>query len=231
MSIAEEPDPTTYDCFNSFFTRELTLEARPINAAKVVSPVDGSISQIGTLDNDKLIQAKGKTYSLSTLLANDAELANKFHAGSFATLYLSPKDYHRIHMPTDGTLEKMIYIPGKLFSVNKTTTENVDNLFARNERIVCVFNTELGKMAVIMVGAIFVGSMETVWAGQITPSNNRVIQTDNYVNRKIVLEKGDEMGRFNMGSTVILLFERNKINWSTNLKADASITMGQQLVI
>jgi phosphatidylserine decarboxylase len=193
--------------------------------------VDGSISQIGKINSGEVFQAKKRTYNLKTLLAGDQELANRFENGHFATLYLSPKDYHRIHMPADGKLVKMTYVPGRLFAVNTHTTRVINNLFARNERVISIFETMIGPMAMIMVGAINVGSMETVWAGEITPAKKRMITTINYRDKNIHLNRGDEMGRFNMGSTVIILFTKDCMQWHPHLQADQLITMGMSLGI
>ena len=241
LGIAVEPNPENYLHFNDFFVRKLQSNTRPISsqANSITSPVDGAVSQIGLIDNTQLFQAKGKTYSLSSLLAqdqannqaNDQNLADKFTNGHFATLYLSPRDYHRIHMSLDGTLKKMIYVPGDLFAVNQLTVHNVSDLFARNERTIIWFETEAGPMVMILVGAIFVGSMETIWhEGMITPPYGKEIQTWNYDannEERLLLKKGEEMGRFNMGSTVILLFGKDQISWSEELQRGSSLQMGQ----
>jgi len=233
MSIAARPDPADYVHFNDFFTRGLTPSARLVDGAAdaVVSPVDGIVSQAGTITGGKLIQAKGMDYSIEALLAGDQTLANTFANGDFITLYLSPRDYHRIHMPVTGTLKSMSYIPGDLFSVNPATTETIDKLFARNERVIQVFDTEIGSMALIMVGAIFVGSMETVWAGQLTPATGRNPSIVDYTNsgKPVRLLKGEEMGRFNMGSTVILLFENNRLSWENAIQAEYRVELGQKI--
>jgi len=228
MSLAKQPDGTVYKHFNDFFTRELRSDARPIVPGKitVISPVDGSISQIGKINSGEIFQAKGRSYDLDALLAGDYEMAENFKDGQFATLYLSPRDYHRIHMPLDGKLIKMTYAPGKLFAVNNHTAKVVEQLFARNERIISYFETAIGSMAIIMVGAMNVGSMETVWAGEITPTNNRSITIMDYNDRQIYLKRGDEMGRFNMGSTVIVLFGKDRTQWLPGLQPDQLITMG-----
>ncbi len=227
MSLAKQPDATAYKTFNDFFTRELRPDVRPINQDNntIICPVDGSISQIGKIESGEIFQAKGRTYNLDTLLAGDDTAAN-FKDGQFATLYLSPRDYHRIHMPLDGKLTRMIYVPGKLFAVNSHTVRVVDRLFARNERVISYFDTDIGPVAMILVGAINVGSIETVWAGEITPTKNRSITTSDYKDRQIQLKRGEEMGRFNMGSTVILLFCKNRVQWLPNLQADQLVTMG-----
>ena len=232
MSLANNPDPESYSTFNTFFTRELSAEARPIrlDGKIILSPVDGAVSQVGNIDQnnniDTLIQAKGKSYTLKDLLVED-ELVSLFSGGTFATLYLSPKDYHRIHMPVSGQLKQMIYVPGKLFAVNSHTVRVVDSVFARNERVINIFNTDIGPMAMVMVGALNVGSMETVWVGEITPAKDRIINDTQYSDGDIQLQQGQEMGRFNMGSTVILLFPKDAIQWSAEMKADKFIVMGE----
>jgi len=231
MSIAEKQDVGDYKHFNDFFTRLLKSDTRPlaIEQEAILSPVDGTISQIGEIRGDIIIQAKGHEYSLEQLLAGCSDWIYKFSNGKFATLYLSPRDYHRIHMPLGGDLQQMIYLPGKLFAVNAHTTRVVDGLFARNERVINIFETDIGPMAIIMVGAIFVGSMETVWKGQITPSSERIFKTIDYKMETISLQKGDEMGRFNMGSTVILLFSQDQLSWQPDMQAGRKILMGEQL--
>ncbi len=221
MSLAKNPDPESYSSFNTFFTRGLSPEARPITLDEkiILSPVDGAISQIGNIQNNTIIQAKGKSYTLKHLLVED-ELVNMFSGGTFATLYLAPRDYHRIHMPVSGQLSRMIYVPGKLFAVNSHSVRVVDAVFAKNERVINIFDTDIGPMAVVMVGALNVGSMETVWSGQITPAKNRIINDTQFSGNDIKLEQGQEMGRFNMGSTVILLFPKNVIQWSADMVAD-----------
>ena len=232
MQIAEQADPRSFASFNEFFTRRLKNSERPIDdtASSIVSPVDGNISQLGDIDEDAILQAKGKQFSLRALLANDTNTINRFTFGSFATIYLSPKDYHRIHLPVDGELLKMTYVPGHLFSVNAATSKNVDQLFARNERLICLFETEFGLMAEILVGAIFVGGMETVWQGEITPARPRELRLWEYdpaSDTQTNYAKGEEMGRFNMGSTVILLFEQGRMKWSTALHSGTKVQMGQ----
>jgi len=231
MSLAKEPDSTAYKHFNDFFTRELRPGVRPITVDKniIISPVDGSISQIGKINSAEIFQAKGRLYDLDILLGGDKDITDNFIDGQFATLYLSPRDYHRIHMPLDGKLSKMIFVPGKLFSVNTHTTRVVNRLFARNERIITLFDTEIGPMAIIMVGAMNVGSMETVWAGEITPARERKIITIDYPDQQTHLKRGIEMGRFNMGSTVIVLFGRDRMRWLPHMQSDQLITMGMPL--
>jgi len=230
MSLAQNPDPESYSSFNTFFTRGLSPEARPITLDEkiILSPVDGTVSQIGNIQNNTIIQAKGKSYTLKHLLVED-ELVDMFSGGTFATLYLAPRDYHRIHMPVSGQLSRMIYVPGKLFAVNSHSVRVVDAVFARNERVINIFDTDIGPMAVVMVGALNVGSMETVWSGQITPAKNRIINDTQFSGNDIKLEQGQEMGRFNMGSTVILLFPKNVIQWSAEMVADKTIVMGEKV--
>lgn len=228
MQEAAQPDPTAYACFNDFFTRALKAGARPIakQAGAIISPADGFISQLGQINEQKIFQAKGHTFDLVQLLGGDAQRAAPFQNGQFATIYLSPKDYHRVHIPFAGHLQEMVYIPGKLFSVNPLTTQNVNNLFARNERVACIFNTDIGKMALVFVGAMIVGSVETTWAGIVAPHQPRQIKTFNY-QEPINLAMGEEAGRFRLGSTTIILFESNKMLWDKNLVPDQSVKMGQ----
>ena len=232
LSEAVDEDPEHYACFNAFFTRALKPEARPIESSPdaVVSPVDAEVSQAGTVDDNWLVQAKGRYFTLEDLLG-DADLARRFRGGSFATLYLSPRDYHRIHMPVAGSLERMIHIPGRLFSVNHATTRAVPRLFARNERIVNLFDTPAGPAAVVLVGAIFVGSMDTVWAGTVTPVERRVSQWryDGEGSSPVRLDRGQEMGRFNMGSTVILLFPPGSVGWSDQFVAGSTVRVGKRI--
>ena len=238
MTLANNPDPESYSSFNAFFTRELSAEARPITLDKytILCPVDGVVSQIGNIKQDNnvgnnmatIIQAKGKSYTLKHLLVED-EFVSMFSGGTFATLYLAPKDYHRIHMPISGQLTRMIYVPGKLFAVNSHAVRVIDAVFARNERVINIFNTDIGPMAIVMVGALNVGSMETVWAGQITPAKDRIISDIQYPDEDIQLQQGQEMGRFNMGSTVILLFPKDVMQWSAEMVADNKIIMGESI--
>lgn len=233
MSLANRNQPEDYVHFNDFFTRRLKPEARPIegDAKTLVSPVDGTISQIGSINDELVFQAKGHHYTLTALLGGDSTLATQFINGEFATIYLSPRDYHRIHMPVAGKLKTMLHVPGRLFSVNGRTTRMVPNLFARNERVISIFDTACGPMALIMVGAIFVGSMETVWSGTVTPTSSRKKVTSWHYgeNGDIQLERGQEMGRFNMGSTVILLFPQQSIEWNDINKSNDTVKMGQLL--
>jgi phosphatidylserine decarboxylase len=236
MGLAQETDPEAYADFNSFFTRALKPTARPIIAGSntLACPVDGAVSQVGTLDGSRLLQAKGASFTVEKLLGGDTQRAAPFIGGRFATLYLSPRDYHRIHMPVRGKLIQMVYVPGRLFSVSPRTTRTVPELFARNERVVAMFETPCGPMAMVLVGAIFVGNIETVWAGTVAPRSARDVLVWDYRHRPgdaapIVLEKGQEMGRFNMGSTVIVLFGKDAMKWSPELRPGGAVTMGQFL--
>src|SRR4051812_8296513 len=206
MSEAAEPDITRYATFNDFFTRALKPGARPLAAADLICPVDGAISQFGAISGDRLFQAKGHDYTAQALVGGDAALAERFHHGWFATLYLSPKDYHRIHMPCAGRLLRMIYVPGDLFSVNPTTARGVPGLFARNERVVCVFEGARGPWVLVLVGATIVGSMATVWHGTVNPPRSGSIREWTYETQPVELAQGAEMGRFLLGSTVVMLF-------------------------
>ncbi|OOY53194.1 archaetidylserine decarboxylase [Solemya velum gill symbiont] len=233
MQDAVVKDPLAYPSFNAFFTRALEPASRPLdsNSTTIISPVDGAVSQAGHIESGLLFQAKGIHYSITALLGGDAETAKRFSDGDFATIYLSPRDYHRIHMPVDGKLSSMTHVPGELFSVNETTTSLIPGLFARNERIINLFETPAGPMALIMVGAIFVGSMDTVWAGTVTPSSKRISHQE-YLDQphaEISLEKGEEMGRFNMGSTVILLFGKNQVNLDGMIAAGREVKMGERI--
>lgn len=232
MTEAINPDINSYEHFNAFFTRKIKSETRPIAVGHdvIVSPVDGCISQVGSIDAGRIVQAKGHDYSTLELLGGDQPLATEFEGGQFATIYLSPRDYHRIHMPVSGKLTQMRYVPGKLFSVNPLTVRGVPRLFARNERVVSIFQTDFGPVALILVGAIFVGSMETVWhEGEITPPYTKGILNWHYTDANIRLNKGEEMGRFNMGSTVVLLLPANAPTWKDEWKAEVKIKLGQAL--
>lgn len=229
MSEAERQNPEDFKHFNDFFTRALKEDARSIDQSKevIVSPVDGAISQLGAIKQGQIFQAKGQSFSLVELLGGDIERAKPFMGGDFATIYLAPKDYHRIHMPITGTLKEMVYIPGKLFSVNPLTAENVPRLFARNERVVAIFDTELGPMAMVLVGAMIVASIETVWSGLVAPLK-REVKTISYDDKQaITLEKGAEMGRFKLGSTVILAFPENTADFVESLQAGSVVRMGE----
>jgi phosphatidylserine decarboxylase len=230
MTDAIEVDPYRYASFNEFFTRALRPEARPIaaGAAEIASPVDGTVSECGRIERDSLLQAKGRRYALAELLAQQA-WARHFEDGFFATLYLAPYNYHRIHMPLRGRLIDTVFVPGRLFSVNSVTAQHVPRLFVRNERVLTLFEGDFGHFAVVLVGALNVGSIATVWAGDITPAARRAVThipaTD------VLLGKGTELGRFNMGSTVILLFEANRVRWNPQLRAGAAVRWGQILGI
>ena len=230
MAEAAEPDATRYPCFNAFFTRALREGARPLAAADVLCPADGAISQLGDIEGGRIFQAKGQSFSAWELLGGDTERAPLFDGGRFATIYLSPRDYHRVHMPLAGRLTATRYVPGELFSVNGVTAENVPRLFARNERLVCHFDTEAGPMAMVLVGAMIVAGIETVWAGQVAPPPDRPVAVD-YLNlpEPVSLEKGAEMGRFMLGSTVILLFPRDAVVWDEAYAAGVSTRLGDRL--
>ena len=227
MSEAANADITSYASFNEFFTRALRENARPLSQADFVCPVDGSISQFGAIAGDQIFQAKGHAYSAAALVGGDAALAAQFDNGSFATLYLSPKDYHRIHMPCDGRLTRMIHVPGDLFSVNPVTARGVPGLFARNERVVCVFAGEAGPFVVVLVGATIVGSMATVWHGVVNPPRPGKVREWRYDTQNIVLKKGEELGRFLLGSTVVLLFPNNTIAFTNVWAAERDVRMGE----
>ena len=232
MDLAAESDPRAYPSFNAFFTRALRPGARPLaeDPAALLCPADGALSQLGEVRDGTLLQAKGHGYRALDLLGGDAETAAAFAGGSFVTVYLSPRDYHRVHMPLDGVLKVMTHIPGRLFSVNAVTARAVPGLFARNERVVCLFDTSVGPMALILVGAIFVGSMETVWAGQVTPPPADRYRGERRSGPGVVrLGRGEEMGRFNMGSTVILLLPPGAVTWAKGLGPGDPLRMGQAL--
>ncbi len=222
---------TDYANFNAFFTRQLKPGIRPVDASpsSIVSPADGVISQIGAISDEQLFQAKGQTFSCTDILGGEALVASLFTNGNFATIYLSPKDYHRLHIPLDGHLIYTQHIPGRLFSVAPFTAKTIPAIYARNERLVCIFDTQAGRIAYIMVGAMLVSSMETVWSGLVTPPYGKKIHRIDYSNQNIRLNKGDELGRFNMGSTVILLFEQNKICWDSHLSALSPLNVGQSM--
>ena len=208
MAEAAQPSPSAYATFNDFFTRALRADARPLAPATLVSPVDGAISQLGAIEADQIFQAKGHHYSTRALLGGDAALAAQFEGGHFACIYLSPRDYHRIHMPCDGVLRQMVYVPGELFSVNPATARGVPGLFARNERLVCVFDTPHGPFVNVLVGATIVGSMATVWHGLVNPPRSKTVRSWDYDSGTVVLRQGDEMGRFLLGSTVVMLWPK-----------------------
>ncbi len=208
MAEAAQPDPAAYPTFNEFFTRALQPGVRPLAQADLICPVDGAISQFGAVDGDRIFQAKGHHYTTQALVGGDGALAAHFHQGLFATLYLSPRDYHRIHMPCAGRLLRMIHVPGDLFSVNPATAQGVPGLFARNERVVCVFDSDAGPWVLVLVGATIVGSMATVWHGVVNPPRPGTVREWTYHDQDIRLAQGQEMGRFLLGSTVVLLFPR-----------------------
>ncbi|MGD9108224.1 MAG: archaetidylserine decarboxylase [Gammaproteobacteria bacterium] len=230
MSIAEDPSASDYTTFNNFFIRKIKAGLRPIANAPgvIVSPVDGTVSQFGEIAQGRLIQAKGMDYSLDGLLGG-TEFEQQFWQGQFITLYLSPKDYHRVHMPFTGKLLEMTYVPGSLFAVNQASTNQIPAIFAKNERVICMFETEIGKMAVIMIGAMIVASINTIWAGKVTPNKDKSIKS--YVYNDVMLQRGQEMGYFSMGSTVIMLFEPKRMHWDASLHPDKSIKYGQKIGI
>ena len=225
MSIAEQTNALKFKSFNDFFTRGLRTGVRAVDAdsTAIVSPADGAISQLGKIENGDVFQAKGQKFTVENLIA-DPQLAEPFKNGEFATVYLSPRDYHRVHMPFAGTLTETLYVPGELFSVNQTTAENIPGLFARNERMVCLFDTELGRMAVVLVGAMIVAGIETVATGKVKPSGRIELNQHN-----LFLEKGAELGRFYLGSTAVILFEENKMQWDEKFKANSTVLMGEAL--
>jgi phosphatidylserine decarboxylase len=238
MEEAANSDIASYKSFNDFFTRPLKNGARPIVNTSFICPVDGAISQFGTIEKDQIFQAKNHNYSTLALIAGNANLAKKFENGHFACLYLSPKDYHRIHMPCDGTLKSMTYVPGDLFSVNPTTAANVPNLFARNERVVCEFESaQHGTFVMVLVGATIVGSMATVWHekidgtknGIINPPRTKNIRTWNYDGHNVVLKQGDEMGRFLLGSTVVMCFEKDALRFNADWQTAKPIKLGEKM--
>jgi phosphatidylserine decarboxylase len=228
MTEAAEADPYRYGSFNEFFTRALKDGARRVagDASAIASPVDGCISEAGTIDRNRLLQAKGRDYGLVELLAAQP-WASRFEGGSFATIYLAPFNYHRVHMPLRGQLKETVYVPGRLFSVNAATAQHVPGLFARNERVLTLFDSDAGQFALLLVGALNVGSIATVWAGDITPAARRVVSP--VTSPPTTLEKGAELGRFNMGSTVILLFEPNRVRWLPYVHAGSAVRLGQSL--
>ena len=227
MAEAANPDIGSYATFNEFFTRALKDGARPLAAADFICPVDGAISQFGAIAVDQIFQAKGHYYSSTALVGGDAALAAQFDNGSFATIYLSPRDYHRIHMPCDGTLRRMIYVPGDLFSVNPTTARGVPGLFARNERVVCVFDSARGPFVLALVGATIVGSMATAWHGVVNPPRSPQICEWHYDEGKVVLKKGEEMGRFLLGSTVVMLFPKDVLAFSGQWVPAKGVALGE----
>ncbi len=231
MAEAANPNVESYATFNDFFTRALRDGARPLADSSWVCPVDGSISQCGAITRDRIFQAKGHDYTTQALVGGDAELAKQFEDGAFATLYLSPKDYHRIHMPYAGRLTRMIHVPGELFSVNPATARGIPGLFARNERVVCVFESDRGPFVLALVGATIVGSMATVWHGVVNPPRPGVIRDWRYEKENLVLDRGAEMGRFLLGSTVVMLFPRNTLRIDPNWTAEKNVRLGEAMAL
>lgn len=231
MNEAMEADINAYPSFNHFFTRTLKPGARTIasESGAIACPADGAVSQAGDISDGDIIQAKGKSYTAVDLLGGDEQRAAPFKNGKFSTIYLSPKDYHRLHMPLDGTLREMIHVPGRLFSVNAATANSVPRLFARNERVVAIFDTAIGPMALVLVGAIFVASIETVWHGEVTPPTAKEIQNWQYTDNAPTLKKGEEMGRFNMGSTIIVLFGEQAMNWQEEFSPGKTVQLGEKI--
>ncbi|MFY9478968.1 MAG: archaetidylserine decarboxylase [Aquabacterium sp.] len=229
MAEAANPDISVYPTFNEFFTRPLKAGARPIANAELICPVDGAISQFGRIERDQIFQAKGHSYSTTALVGGDGTLAKQFENGHFATIYLSPRDYHRIHMPCDGRLLRMIYVPGDLFSVNPATARGVPGLFARNERVVCVFEGPNGPFVLTLVGATIVGSMGTVWHGVVNPPRSREVREWRYDDQQIVLRKGEEMGRFLLGSTVVLLFPQGPLAFNPGWQPAGAVRLGEEM--
>ncbi len=229
MDEALEPDIGHYASFNEFFTRALRPDARPLAAADFICPVDGRISQFGAIEDDQIFQAKGHKFSTTALVGGDRELAAKFQHGSFANLYLSPRDYHRIHMPCDGKLTRMIYVPGELFSVNPTTARGIPGLFARNERVVCVFETAHGPFVMTLVGATIVGSMATVWHGVVNPPRTAEVREWRYAEQNIVLQQGQELGRFLLGSTVVMLFPKDRLAFNPAWQPAGPVRLGEAM--
>ncbi|HEX5806595.1 MAG TPA: archaetidylserine decarboxylase [Macromonas sp.] len=229
MSEAAESDPACYATFNDFFTRALKPGARPLAGTDFVCPVDGTISQCGAIERDQIFQAKGHSYSTTALLGGDAALAAQFQDGAFATLYLSPRDYHRIHMPCFGRLQRMIHVPGELFSVNPTTARGVPGLFARNERVVCLFQGRQGPFVLVLVGATIVGSMATVWHGVVNPPRPGKVREWRYETQGIDLQRGEEMGRFLLGSTVVLLFPKDTLDFTPDWAPNRPIRLGEAM--
>lgn len=230
MDEAANPDIASYASFNDFFTRPLRPGARPIAAADFVCPVDGAISQLGPIDDHHIVQAKGHRFTTTDLVGGDAALAAQFQHGSFANLYLSPKDYHRLHMPCAGRLVRMIHVPGSLFSVNRVTARGVPNLFARNERVVCVFDSaEHGRFVMVLVGATIVGSIATPWHGVVNAKRTGKLSEWTYADRDITLAQGEEMGRFLLGSTIVMLFERGRIAFTPDWAPERTVRLGERM--
>ncbi|WP_159918071.1 archaetidylserine decarboxylase [Pantoea sp. 18069] len=229
MAEAENPDPASYETFNAFFTRSLRAGVRAQARAPWVCPVDGAVSQLGAIAGDQIFQAKGHHYSIQALVGGDPKLAAEFDSGHFATIYLSPRDYHRIHMPCDGRLREMVYVPGDLFSVNPVTARAVPGLFARNERVVCVFDSAAGPFVMVLVGATIVGSMATVWHGQVNPPRSAEIRRWQYGQDGPLLRQGEEMGRFLLGSTVVLLMPRQPLQFNVLWQAGSAVRLGEAM--
>nr|CUV12054.1 Phosphatidylserine decarboxylase proenzyme [Ralstonia solanacearum] len=229
LAEAMQTEPGAYATFNDFFTRALRPGARPLATARLVCPVDGAISQFGRIEHDQIFQAKGKSFSSSALLAGNEERARQFDDGLFATLYLSPRDYHRIHMPCDGRLISMRYVPGELYSVNPATARAVDALFARNERVVCDFDSPHGPFALVLVGAAIVGSIATAWHGVVNPPRSRSVRHWDYRDRHITLKQGEEMGRFLLGSTVVLLFPQGPLQFNPDWAPTRAVHLGEAM--
>ncbi len=229
MAEAANPDIASYASFNDFFTRALKPGARPLAHADLICPVDGTISQFGAIEKDQVFQAKGHTYSTTALVGGDAVAAARFDNGHFATLYLSPRDYHRIHMPCAGELTRMVHVPGELFSVNPTTARGVPGLFARNERVVCFFESAQGPFVLVLVGATIVGSMATVWHGQVNPPRTGTLRQWDYTPGQVKLQQGDEMGRFLLGSTVVMLFPNGPLQFNAQWTATRPIQLGEHM--
>ena len=229
MAEAANPDIASYTSFNDFFTRALKPGARPLASADLICPVDGAISQFGPIAKDQVFQAKGHTYSTTALVGGDAAAAARFDNGHFATLYLSPRDYHRIHMPCAGELTRMVHVPGDLFSVNPTTARGVPGLFARNERVVCFFESAQGPFVLVLVGATIVGSMATVWHGQVNPPRTGTLRQWDYAKGKVSLQQGDEMGRFLLGSTVVMLFPQGPLQFNPQWSPTRAIQLGEAM--
>lgn len=229
MAEAVNPDIASYASFNEFFTRPLRPDARPMAKADLICPVDGRISQFGNIDDDQMVQAKGHNFTTTALVGGDQALAAQFQHGSFANLYLSPKDYHRIHMPCDGRLTRMIYVPGALFSVNPTTARGIPGLFARNERVVCVFEGKRGPFVLVLVGATIVGSMATVWHGLVNPPRSAAIREWSYLDQQVKLKQGEEMGRFLLGSTVVMLFPKGAMQFNPAWQPSGPVRLGEMM--
>lgn len=229
MAEAANPDTASYASFNEFFTRALREDVRPLTTSAYACPVDGAISEFGDIKDNQIFQAKGHYFSTTALVGGDAELAAKYDNGQFANIYLSPRDYHRIHMPCDGRLKRMIYVPGELFSVNPTTARGVPGLFARNERVVCVFDSPAGEFILVLVGATIVGSMQTAWHGIVNPPRGKQVREWAYEGQNIHLKKGEEMGRFLLGSTVVMLFTKDSMRFNPQWQPAGAVRLGEEM--